>query len=232
MGKTPGNRGRFPGYDVLGQAAHWDRETRKVVERRLGAAPAPRFFSREEEATCRRLLDLLLAQDWQPTIPVFEMVDARLAEHKTDGYHYQDMPPDGEAWKTSLAALESLAHQHCGSVFHALSKEEQVDLLESIRTADRLGELPAKRTWSLWLRYACSAFYAHPWAWNEIGFGGPAYPRGYKNVGLGKREPWEVLEVDAQSPVAWGERVEKARLEQRLRDRRQEPYVRHPEAGG
>ncbi len=232
MGRTPGNRGRFPGYDVLGQAAHWDRQTGEVVERRLGPAPAPRFFSREEEATCRCLLDLLLAQDREPRIPVFEMVDARLAEHRTDGYHYEDMPLDGEAWKASLAALESLARQRCRSVFHALSKEEQVDLLESIRTGDRLGELRAKRTWSLWLRYACSAFYAHPWAWNEIGFGGPAYPRGYKNVGLGKREPWEVAEVDAQSPVAWGERVEKARLEQRLQDRRHEPHVRHPEAEG
>ena len=26
-------------------------------------------------------------------------------------------------------------------------------------------------------------FYAHPWAWNEIGFGGPAYPRGYARFG-------------------------------------------------
>ena len=46
--------------------------------------------------------------------------------------------------------------------------------------------LPASRVWSLWTRYACTAFYAHPWAWNEIGFPGPAYPRGYKNKGVGR----------------------------------------------
>ena len=31
----------------------------------------------------------------------------------------------------------------------------------------------------------------HPWAWNEIGFGGPAYPRGYARLGPGQRESWE-----------------------------------------
>jgi hypothetical protein len=55
--------------------------------------------------------------------------------------------------------------------------------------------LPAARVWSLWTRYAATAFYAHPWAWNEIGFGGPAYPRGYKNLGLDRRESWEVADV-------------------------------------
>ena len=57
--------------------------------------------------------------------------------------------------------------------------------------------MPAARVWSLWTRYAASAFYAHPWAWNEIGFGGPAYPRGYKNLGLDRREPWEVADAHA-----------------------------------
>ena len=62
--------------------------------------------------------------------------------------------------------------------------------------------LPASRVWSLWTRYACTAFYAHPWAWNEMGFPGPAYPRGYKNIGVGKREPFEVPDAQpASDPV-------------------------------
>jgi hypothetical protein len=27
--------------------------------------------------------------------------------------------------------------------------------------------------------------YAHPYAWDEIGFGGPAYPRGYGALNFG-----------------------------------------------
>ena len=35
------------------------------------------------------------------------------------------------------------------------------------------------------MRSMLAAFYSHPWAWNEIGFGGPAYPRGYARLGVG-----------------------------------------------
>ncbi|MDQ2679511.1 MAG: gluconate 2-dehydrogenase subunit 3 family protein, partial [Candidatus Eremiobacteraeota bacterium] len=38
------------------------------------------------------------------------------------------------------------------------------------------------------------AYYAHPWAWDEIGFGGPAYPRAYMRLEHGEPEPWEVRE--------------------------------------
>jgi hypothetical protein len=38
------------------------------------------------------------------------------------------------------------------------------------------------------------AYYAHPTAWNEIGFGGPASPRGYVRMGFDKRDPWEAAE--------------------------------------
>jgi hypothetical protein len=37
-------------------------------------------------------------------------------------------------------------------------------------------------------------YYGHPWAWDEIGFGGPAYPRGYMRLERGEPEPWEVEE--------------------------------------
>jgi hypothetical protein len=49
------------------------------------------------------------------------------------------------------------------------------------------------------------AFYAHPSAWTEIGFPGPAYPRGYKNTGVDSREPFEVRDVSASGdPVRDG----------------------------
>jgi hypothetical protein len=39
------------------------------------------------------------------------------------------------------------------------------------------------------------AYYAHPVAWSEIGFGGPASPRGYVRMGLDRRDPWEAVEA-------------------------------------
>jgi Gluconate 2-dehydrogenase subunit 3 len=210
-GTTPGGQVRYPGYDVLGQAPGWDPVTRGVVLRRLGPPPPVRFFTPAEEAVARPLLDRLLAQDDEPRVPVLEQVDARLAEDQTDGWHYEDLPPDPDAWRASLAALDADARARFGLGFARLSRRRQKDLLEAVRTAERWHDLPAARVWGLWLRYALAAFYAHPWAWNEIGFGGPAYPRGYKDIDLNGLEPWEARETEPRDPEAWARRVERAR---------------------
>jgi hypothetical protein len=210
-GTTPGGPVRFPGFDVLDLEPAWDPVTTGVVLRRVGPAPKLQFFTLDEEAAARPLLDRLLAQDDEPRVPVFELIDARLAENETDGYRYVDMPEDCDAWRRSLKGVDDDAEASHHMRFCDLSVPAQKDLLEQIRTADRWHGLPGKRVWSLWMRYACAAFYSHPWAWNEIGFPGPAYPRGYANLGLDRREHWEVQEVEARNPVPWAERVEAAR---------------------
>src|SRR5918912_1271190 len=60
------------------------------------------------------------------------------------------------------------------------------------------------RAWQVVMRDVTAAFYSHPWAWNEIGFGGPAYPRGYAAFGsphLGETEDWEEPEAFSRDPV-------------------------------
>jgi hypothetical protein len=63
-----------------------------------------------------------------------------------------------------------------------------------VRSASWQG-LPAKLFFSsVLLREVVSVYYAHPAAWSEIGFGGPASPRGYVRLGFDRRDPWEALE--------------------------------------
>ncbi len=121
------------------------------------------------------------------------------------------MPEDWDAWKQSLAALDKESDLVHGKRFCELDANYQKAIIESIQNmkGDWQG-LPAKHVFELWVRYALTAFYSHPWSWNEIGFGGPAYPRGYKNLGIDKREPWEVPERDAHDPVPWAQRVKAA----------------------
>jgi hypothetical protein len=40
-----------------------------------------------------------------------------------------------------------------------------------------------------------SVYYAHPSAWSDIGFGGPAAPRGYVRLNFDRRDPWEAAEA-------------------------------------
>ena len=213
MGLTPGSaEPRFPGYDVMRQHRTWDDVTRSVVTARLRPSDPPRFFTAEEEPVARALLDRLLAQDDDPRVPVFEVIDVRLAERRGDGFRYEDLPDDREAWRLSIAGLDETARNDFGRPFGQLEHRQQRDIIEAVRLCKATWHgLPAARLFSLWMRYACSAFYAHPWAWNEIGFGGPAYPRGYKYLALGAREPWEVAERDAQDPVPWAKQAEAAK---------------------
>ncbi len=39
-------------------------------------------------------------------------------------------------------------------------------------------------------------YYAHPKAWSEIGFGGPASPRGYVRLDGDRPDPWEAAEAE------------------------------------
>ena len=190
--------GRYPGFDVLAEQDHWDDATRGVIEERLAVSAEYHFFTPAEAEAARALFDQLLYQRGEPAVPVARMVDARIAAGRTDGWHYDTMPTDHDAWRASLAALDEDSDAEHGSRFHLLAWDEQTRLLARIQDLEdaRWHGMPASAVWSLWTRYACTAFYSHPAAWDEIGFAGPAYPRGYKNIGVDKLEPFEVRDAD------------------------------------
>jgi hypothetical protein len=216
-GTTPQNRGRFPGLDVLSQVEKWDDVTAGAVLSRLAHPTGPAFFTPTEVAVARPLLDLLLAQDGEPRVPVLEMVDERLALGETDGWHYDDLPEDAQAWRETLAALDQEAATRFGRGFAELTGSEQAALVQAVQDADTWHGFVAGHVWSLWTRYACTAFWSHPWAWNEMGFPGPAYPRGYLNLGVDAREKWERADAAATDPAPVGRRVEQARREHAAR---------------
>jgi hypothetical protein len=200
---------RFPGFDVLDQAGHWDPATAGLILARVGRPPDIRFFTPAQEAAATALCDRLLGQDSEPRVEVVPQIDARLAEQETDGWRYADMPEDGQAWRDSLRFLDEDSQAAGAGDFARAPAETQASVLQAVQDlgAKDWHGLSAAHVWSLWTRYACTAFYAHPSAWNEIGFPGPAYPRGYKNPGVGKREPFEVADASpASDPVQGKER--------------------------
>lgn len=217
-GVTPQGRGRFDGFDVLDGVSDWDDVTAGAVLSRLVPPGELAFFTPHEVGIAGPLLDLLLAQDGDPRVPVLQLIDGRLAVNETDGWHYDEMPEDAQAWRDSLAFLdEDACAAHSGRRFAELLTAEQAAAVQAVQDLGQDGKdwhgWPAKHVWSLWTRYACTAFYSHPYAWNEIGFPGPAYPRGYLNPGVGSREHWEVADRDDVDPVPFAERAENARKE-------------------
>jgi hypothetical protein len=189
---------RFPGFDVLAQRRYWDPVTAGVVLERLGPRTTVSFFTDDEVAIARPMLDLLVGQerDDDPRVDVLDLIDVRLARGETDGWRYEEMPEDGEAWRRTLAWLDEEAQATFKRPFAHLVTAEQQQLIQGVQDLSQDGknwhDYPAKHVWSLWTRYASTAFYSHPYAWNEMGFDGPAYPRGYTGLGVGKLDSWEV----------------------------------------
>jgi Gluconate 2-dehydrogenase subunit 3 len=205
---------RFPGYDVMRERETWDPVTEAAIMARV-TPPAVRFFEPDEAKSARALVNLLAGADEDGAVPVLELIADRLEHRRSDGFRFSDMPPDHEAWQASIQALDADAREVASCSFAELDRGQQVKLIEAVRTHEgRWHGLPARRLFSLWMRYVCSAYYSHPAAWNEIGFGGPAYPRGYKNLGLDRLEPWEVPDHQPADPMPWIRRSDEMRAVQ------------------
>jgi hypothetical protein len=204
-GITPQMHGRYPDYNVLDQIEHWDEATRALVMERVDIVPPIRFFTAPETVTLGRFCDLVLAQDREPKIPVLNMVDAKLFEGQLDGFQYADLPDDRETWRRVAVGLDAAARQHGAKDFATASEEVQARVIQAFSESSLHGEvwdeLPPAKAWKVVTRAMLSAFYSHPWAWNEIGFGGPAYPRGYSRFGVGQREWWEAAPAFERDPV-------------------------------
>jgi Gluconate 2-dehydrogenase subunit 3 len=205
-GTTPQMHGRFPDHDVMSQADHWDPVTRRAVRERVDKVPPIRFFAPAEAATLGAFCDVVMAQDGEPRIPVLAMVDAKLHAGRLDGYRYEDMPDDRETWRRAARGLDEAAvDRGAPGGFAQAPPDMQHEICAGFAKGKLAGgiwaELPVTKAWTVVMRSVVAAFYSHPWAWNEIGFGGPAYPRGYSRLGVGMREAWEGAEAVDVDPV-------------------------------
>ncbi|HEX4465547.1 MAG TPA: gluconate 2-dehydrogenase subunit 3 family protein [Solirubrobacteraceae bacterium] len=202
-GLTPQMRGRYPDYDALENVEHWDERTRGVVLRRVTDVPEISFFDDAEVTALSAFCDVVIGQDCEPRIPVLAMIDAKLAAGRLDGYRHDDMPADPETWKLVAAGLDQSAREAGSSDgFAAASSELQHEIVKRFSRNDLDWSLPVEKAWGVVMRGVLSTFYSHPWAWSEIGFGGPAYPRGYARLGAGQREQWEAPPQFNLDPVA------------------------------
>ncbi|MGH9477268.1 MAG: gluconate 2-dehydrogenase subunit 3 family protein [Terriglobales bacterium] len=192
--------GYYPGYSTLAQQAFWDAATRRVVLRRIEPPPPLRFFGPSEASRMQAVCDRILPQDDRPLdyrIPIVPYIDQRLAEGIGAGYRYADMPPDGDAHRLGLRAVDEIALHLFTREFLRLANRERDQVLLTLHDAQPpaalaiFRQMSVQHYWSLLVTDVVQVYYAHPWAWDEIGFGGPAYPRGYMRLERGEAEPWE-----------------------------------------
>jgi hypothetical protein len=198
-------RPTYPGYDVEAKrnTPSWNAATRTAIDKRLAVPRTPRFFTAEEWLTLEAVCDRIMPQPQdRPKVPLPAYVDQKLAEDHQDGFRYASLPSQGEAWRRGLRAIEQSAQTAFGAAFHAVSPDRQDDLLRQVQDGalpgDAWGDMPPDGFFAhRLLPDITHAYYATPTAWNEIGFGGPASPRGYVRLALNRRDPWEAIEAPA-----------------------------------
>ena len=194
---------RYPGYDVLAKwdTVSWNDATRRAIAERLAVEDRPTFLDPEPWRTLKALCDTVLPQPpeavcGRPPAPLAAYVDRKLRDDRRDGYRNARLPPMREAWTRGLTALDAearaayaqrfaLVHQDCrDTLIGAMARGELSD--------PAWGDMPCQLFFTDRVQPDIGrAYYAHPNAWNEIGFGGPASPRGYVRLEFGKRDPWE-----------------------------------------
>ncbi len=117
--------------------------TRQALTDRLEApAHEPVFFSVEEHALLRTICDRLIPPTpdahSQP-IDVAGGIDQRLSEGKSDGWRYDTMPADREAYKRGLQGVNETAQALFGRPFQQLNNDQQDEVLQAIQTRQAPG---------------------------------------------------------------------------------------------
>ncbi|HEX5419487.1 MAG TPA: gluconate 2-dehydrogenase subunit 3 family protein [Gammaproteobacteria bacterium] len=195
---------RYPGYDVLNKrnSPSWNDATRQVIDERLALPKAPQFLSADEWQTLCAICGRIAPQpEDRAPVPLAAMVDLKLTKDERDGYRQASLPPLREAWRRGLAALDAAARVRHGVRFHALAAPEQDELLKAMQNSEldgpEWGGMPARLFFRERVTHdILAAYYSHPTAWSEIGFGGPASPRGYVRMNFNRRDPWEAVEAE------------------------------------
>jgi len=191
---------QYQDYDVLAKqhSPSWDDVTREVVRKRIDEPPPRRFFSEHEWQTLEAICARLLPQPDRPhnAVPIVPWIDHKLFANETDGQRYESLPPMQEAFRKALRGMDEDARLCWDSPFVALGGVQQDELLAAVQGGKVSGESwrgmsAAKFFASLLISEVVAVYYAHPAAWNEIGFGGPASPRGYVRLEANSADPWE-----------------------------------------
>lgn len=195
----------YPGYNVLDKwsTPDYDEQTREVIRMRLQEIPPIRFFTANEAATLGAVVDCLVPQPDRNNaekIPVVPWIDEKLFYDKRDGYRYEVLPTQQQAWRLGLKGINETAQLHsAGKTFIALDEPLQKMVLEQVESGTAEGQtwkaLPAKRFFkSVLLLTIVKIYYAHPRAWSEIGYSGPSSPRGHFRNWEGGVDPWDAHE--------------------------------------
>ena len=177
---------------------HVSAATRAAVQARLDApAYMPQFLAPETYALLSAVAARLIPQPERADapIPLAPAVDQRLAEGRADGWRYDALPPDREAFRLGLGGIQEIAQNLFQLDFTALNAGQQDAVLQALASGTPPGAtwktLAAGRFFEEMLTELTETYYAHPLAQEEIGYVGLADLPAWTKIGLNEKEERE-----------------------------------------
>jgi hypothetical protein len=170
--------------------------TRAALTARLTPPAAPQFFEPATYALLQAVAARLFPQpDRAEPIELAATIDQRLLQGLSDGWRYDALPPDREAFRLGLGGLNQSAELLHGRGFLELAPEQQDAVLHAVQAGSAPGDIwqtvPAPRFFEEMLAEMTETYYAHPLAQEEIGYVGMADVPGWAKIGLNEKEDRE-----------------------------------------
>lgn len=186
----------YPTYDVMAAQHEWDPHTRSLVNERLHTGGDYLFLTVVEAETLRTWCALLMDDDrGEINQFVIEHVDRTLSSG-TESERPNGVPRSPELIRAGLQALDDGCQLLYTERFFHLEKNRKKQIMTAISSEEAVPHeiwktVPQAAFFRKLLTLTTEAYYSHPRIWSEIGYGGPAYPRGYVRTQLGQLDPWE-----------------------------------------
>ncbi|NOV01957.1 gluconate 2-dehydrogenase subunit 3 family protein [Paenibacillus planticolens] len=191
----------YPTYNVMDEQKEWDAHTRDIVNARLLRENGYQYLTLVEAETLRAWCGLLM-DDHRGDIIQYVLchIDKVLAEDKGEAQRNVNVPPIRTLLRQGLKGIDETGWIASSKPFIHLDEQSQRQIMLQISsgsyppTANWDG-IPQKALFQKLLTLSVEAYYSHPLIWSEIGYGGPAYPRGYVRANPGLLDPWEAVKT-------------------------------------
>lgn len=191
----------YPEFNVMDSQDSWDDHTRSIVASRLVREQGYRFIELVEAEVLRAICSTLADEQRGEIIQyAVNHIDETLAAAKGEGQRKANVPAGDKLIRDGIKALQLTSMERHGKPFFGLTMDERKLLLQelsnnNVQPAGPWQQLPQPEFFNKLLKMTIEAVYSHPDVWSEIGYAGPAYPRGYVRTGIGQLDPWEPRNV-------------------------------------
>ena len=189
---------RYPSFQVMDEREEWDTHTQTIVSNRL-LESEPRTVLDTDELQLLQLVCSALVDDDRGDVMTYVMahVGQSLQSSTGEGQRKSGIPEQKKLILDGIQYLDELRQQT--KITNPTDETESLtELLSQVSkgtAAHVKWSSQLQREWFMKiLNLTVEAYCSHPVVWSEMGYAGPAYPRGYVRGDIGRLDPWEAKE--------------------------------------